>query len=110
MWRIVKRLNCSLPRTFGRHRLGLTPSSNTCHHRPLSSQEVFELEKRYGAHNYHPIPVALNRAKGVFLWDVDGKRYFDYLSAYSAVNQGHSHPRLIAALHEQSQRLALCSR
>lgn len=68
------------------------------------------LEEKYGAHNYHPIPVVLDRGKGVFVWDVDGKKYFDYLSAYSAVNQGHSHPKIVAALTEQAQKLALTSR
>ena len=68
------------------------------------------LEEKYGAHNYHPIPVVLDRGEGVFVWDVDGKKYFDYLSAYSAVNQGHSHPKIVAALTEQAQKLALTSR
>ena len=56
------------------------------------------LEEKYGAHNYHPLPVVLNRGEGVFMWDVDGKRYYDFLSGYSAVNQGHCHPKIIAAL------------
>ncbi|XP_058976227.1 ornithine aminotransferase, mitochondrial-like [Musca domestica] len=78
--------------------------------RQLTSQQVFEREDKYGAHNYHPLPVALTKAKGVFVWDVEGKRYFDYLSAYSAVNQGHGHPKIIKALTEQAQVLALTSR
>lgn len=78
--------------------------------RQLSSQEVFDREDRYGAHNYHPLPVALSKGKGVFVWDVEGKRYFDYLSAYSAVNQGHSHPKIIKALVDQAPKLALTSR
>lgn len=78
--------------------------------RQLKSQQVFEREDKYGAHNYHPLPVALTKAKGVFVWDVEGKRYFDYLSAYSAVNQGHGHPKIIKALTEQAQVLALTSR
>jgi len=68
------------------------------------------LELEYGAHNYHPLPVVLNRGEGVFVWDVDGKRYFDFLSGYSAINQGHCHPRIIASLIEQAQRLTLTSR
>lgn len=78
--------------------------------RQLTSQQVFEREQKFGAHNYHPLPVALTKAKGVFVWDVEGKRYFDYLSAYSAVNQGHGHPKIVKALVEQAQRLALTSR
>lgn len=76
----------------------------------LTSSELIELENRYGAHNYHPLPVVLDRGKGVYVWDIEGKRYYDFLSAYSAVNQGHCHPRIIAALNEQSQRLTLTSR
>ncbi|HVS98329.1 MAG TPA: ornithine--oxo-acid transaminase [Puia sp.] len=68
------------------------------------------LEERYGAHNYHPLPVVLSRGSGVHVWDVDGKRYFDFLSGYSAVNQGHCHPRIIAALAQQANRLTLTSR
>lgn len=67
-------------------------------------------EDRYGAHNYHPLPVVLNRGEGVYVWDVDEKRYFDFLSAYSAVNQGHCHPKIIAAFIEQAQKLTLTSR
>jgi ornithine--oxo-acid transaminase len=69
-----------------------------------------ELEDRYGAHNYHPIPVVLKKGQGVFVWDVDGKRYYDFLSAYSAVNQGHCHPKIISALTEQAKELTLTSR
>lgn len=68
------------------------------------------LEEQYGAHNYHPLPVVLDKGEGVFLWDVEGKRYFDFLSGYSAVNQGHCHPRIIQALIQQAQRLTLTSR
>jgi ornithine--oxo-acid transaminase len=74
------------------------------------TQELIELEERYGAHNYHPLPVVLSKGKGVHVWDVDGKRYFDFLSAYSAVNQGHCHPRITRALMEQAQTLTLTSR
>jgi ornithine--oxo-acid transaminase len=75
-----------------------------------SSQEAIELEEKYGAHNYHPLPVVLSKGEGVFLWDVEGKRYYDFLSAYSAVNQGHCHPRIINALIEQAKELTLTSR
>lgn len=68
------------------------------------------LEEKHGAHNYHPLPVVLTRGEGVFLWDVEGKRYYDFLSGYSAVNQGHCHPKIIAALVEQAQKLTLTSR
>lgn len=69
-----------------------------------------QLEERFGAHNYHPLPVVLERGEGVFLWDVDGKRYYDFLSGYSAVNQGHCHPRIVGALMKQAQKLTLVSR
>ena len=75
-----------------------------------TSQYYFELEEQYGAHNYHPIPVVLNRGKGVHVWDVDGKQYYDFLSGYSAVNQGHCHPKIVQALTEQAQQLTLTSR
>lgn len=74
------------------------------------SEEFIEMEHRYGAHNYHPLPVVLNRGEGPFVWDVEGKRYFDFLSAYSAVNQGHCHPKIISALCKQAQKLTLTSR
>jgi ornithine--oxo-acid transaminase len=75
-----------------------------------SSQEAIELEDKFGAHNYHPLPVVLQKGDGVFLWDVEGKRYYDFLSAYSAVNQGHCHPRIINALIAQAKELTLTSR
>lgn len=74
------------------------------------SQYHIELEEKYNAHNYHPLPVVLNKGEGVYLWDVDGNKYFDCLSAYSAVNQGHCHPRIINALVNQAQKLTLTSR
>lgn len=74
------------------------------------SSYYIELEDKYGAHNYHPLPVVLDRGEGVFVWDVEGKRYYDFLSAYSAVNQGHSHPIIVKALTDQAQTLALTSR
>ena len=76
----------------------------------LTSQNAIELENKYGAHNYHPLPVVLTRGEGVYVWDVDGKKYYDFLSAYSAVNQGHSHPKIVNALINQAQTLALTSR
>lgn len=75
-----------------------------------NSAYFLSLEEKYGAHNYHPIPVVLKRGEGVFVWDVDGKRYYDFLSGYSAVNQGHCHPRIVNALITQSQQLTLTSR
>jgi ornithine--oxo-acid transaminase len=75
-----------------------------------SSQQAIALEDKFGAHNYHPLPVVLSKGEGVFLWDVEGKRYYDFLSAYSAVNQGHCHPRIIQALVDQAKELTLTSR
>jgi len=75
-----------------------------------SSKEAIELEDQYGAHNYHPLPVVLNRGEGVHVWDVEGKKYYDFLSAYSAVNQGHCHPKIIDALSKQAATLTLTSR
>lgn len=75
-----------------------------------NSQYFIDLENQYGAHNYHPLPVVLDRGEGVFVWDVEGKKYFDFLSAYSAVNQGHSHPKIVEALVNQAKKLALTSR
>ncbi len=76
----------------------------------ITSKTAMELEDRYGAHNYHPLPVVLSKGKGAKVWDAEGKEYFDFLSAYSAVNQGHCHPKIVAALTEQAQRLTLTSR
>ncbi|TTC29615.1 Ornithine aminotransferase, mitochondrial [Bagarius yarrelli] len=92
-------------------RLSSTAAScATRQERPLTSEEVFAREERYGAHNYHPLPVALQKGEGVYVWDMEGRRYFDFLSAYSAVNQGHCHPKIVAALTEQATRLTLTSR
>jgi ornithine--oxo-acid transaminase len=81
-------------------------------HQTLSSKAevLIEKENKYGAHNYHPLPVVLERGEGVFVWDVDGKKYYDFLSAYSAVNQGHCHPRIVGAMMKQAQTLTLTSR
>jgi ornithine--oxo-acid transaminase len=76
----------------------------------ISPQELITLEEKHGAHNYHPLPVVLSKGEGVFVWDIDGKRYYDFLSAYSAVNQGHCHPKILAALTEQATQLTLTSR
>ncbi|QTE23432.1 ornithine--oxo-acid transaminase [Polaribacter cellanae] len=76
----------------------------------LTSQEAIELENKYGAHNYHPLPVVLSRGEGVHVWDVEGKKYYDFLSAYSAVNQGHCHPKIVDAMVNQAKTLTLTSR
>lgn len=76
----------------------------------MTSQDFIKLEEQYGAHNYHPIDVVIDKGKGVWVWDVEGKKYLDFLSAYSAVNQGHCHPKIINALIEQAQKLTLTSR
>ena len=76
----------------------------------MTSKDLMQLEDKYGAHNYHPLPVVLSRGEGAFLWDVEGKKYFDFLSAYSAVNQGHCHPKIVNALYEQAKTLTLTSR
>ena len=75
-----------------------------------NSQYYIDLEDQFGAHNYHPIPVVIEKGEGIFVWDVEGKQYFDFLSAYSAVNQGHCHPAIIKALNSQAQKLTLTSR
>jgi ornithine--oxo-acid transaminase len=76
----------------------------------LSSKELMALEDKYGAHNYHPLPVVLAKGEGVYVWDVEGKKYYDFLSAYSAINQGHGHPRIVQALKDQADSLTLTSR
>ena len=75
-----------------------------------NSQYFINLEEKHGAHNYHPLPVVLERGEGVFVWDVEGKKYYDFLSAYSAVNQGHCHPKIVGAMMKQAQTLTLTSR
>tara|TARA_B100000989_G_scaffold229939_1_gene176803 strand:+ start:307 stop:1542 length:1236 start_codon:yes stop_codon:yes gene_type:complete len=74
------------------------------------SKKAIDLENKYGAHNYHPLPVVLSRGEGIYVWDVEGKKYFDYLSAYSAVNQGHCHPKIVNSLSDQAKKLTLTSR
>ena len=76
----------------------------------MTSQELIDLEDKYGAHNYHPLPVVLSKGEGVYVWDCEGKRYFDFLSAYSAVNQGHCHPKILDSLKQQADKLTLTSR
>ncbi|KAF5401594.1 Ornithine--oxo-acid transaminase [Paragonimus heterotremus] len=74
------------------------------------SEKIYSREDKYGAHNYHPLPVALSKGKGLYVWDVDGNKYMDFLSAYSSVNQGHCHPKLVKALTDQANILTLTSR
>ena len=76
----------------------------------MNTKDYIQREDKYGAHNYHPLPVVLDRGEGVYVWDVEGRRYYDFLSAYSAVNQGHCHPKIVAALTEQANKLTLTSR
>ena len=75
-----------------------------------ASEQAIALENNYGAHNYHPLPVVLNKGEGVYVWDVEGKKYYDFLSAFSAVNQGHCHSKIIDAMTRQSKTLTLTSR
>ena len=102
----------ALPRTGTRAMALAATASDTdeLSHLSAKSRALIDLEHRHGAFNYHPMPVVLSRGKGVFVWDVDGKKYYDFLSAYSAVNQGHAHPRIVGALVEQAQKLSLTSR
>ncbi|XP_012688871.1 ornithine aminotransferase, mitochondrial [Clupea harengus] len=95
---------------FSSHTASCTASSIKHAERQLTPQELYAREDKYGAHNYHPLPVALERGEGIYLWDVEGRRYYDFLSAYSAVNQGHCHPKIIAALNAQASKLTLTSR
>ncbi|KKL25521.1 hypothetical protein LCGC14_2404460 [marine sediment metagenome] len=76
----------------------------------MRTQDYIAREDKFGAHNYHPLPVVLDRGEGVYVWDVEGKKYFDFLSAYSAVNQGHCHPKIRQAMIDQAERLTLTSR
>lgn len=87
-----------------------SPSTPAAATTPVTSDQVYKREDKYGAHNYHPLPVALHRAKGVFVWDIEGKKYYDFLSAYSAVNQGHCHPKILNAMQKQAQDMTLTSR
>ena len=87
-----------------------TSTSYRCYGASLTPQVVFDRESKFGAHNYAPIPVALSRGEGVFVWDVEGRKYFDFLSGYSSLNQGHRHPRIIKVLKQQLDQLTLTSR
>lgn len=102
------RFCCRLLRPIRCSRQFSTPASKTLNE--LTPQEIFQREDTYGAHNYHPLPAALCRGNGPFVWDVTGKKYFDFLAAYSAVNQGHCHPRIVRTLQEQAEILTLTSR
>ena len=121
----LRLLNSYLRPSFGAYATRLSSTSSkkeainqqqpmeSAHQKPkisLKTENVVAREDRYGAHNYHPLPVAIEKAYGVFMWDVDGKRYFDFLSAYSAVNQGHCHPRILETLREQASKVTLTSR
>ncbi len=86
------------------------PETKTTKRVQTESKRLMALENRYGAHNYHPLPVVLHRGEGIYVWDVEGKKYFDFLSSYSAVNQGHCHPRIVKALKDQADTLCLTSR
>ena len=88
----------------------VTSTASSSKKKRLTSQEVYDREDKFGAHNYHPLPVAIDKASGVFVWDVEGRRYYDFLSAYSAVNQGHCHPKIVQALKTQAEKLTLTSR
>ena len=83
---------------------------NGCFRTTVTSQQAIDLEDKHGAHNYHPLPVVLTKGEGVYVWDVEGKKYYDFLSAYSAVNQGHCHPKIVGAMVDQAQQLTLTSR
>lgn len=96
----------TVPRTLGRRLFATKGKTNLS----AASKSCIALEEKYGAFNYHPLPVVLNKGRGTKVWDMDGKEYFDFLSAYSAVNQGHCHPKIIGALTEQAQKLTLTSR
>lgn len=114
IFKLSRSLSRAAPALVRSVHLGTRPGSIAASklqlERPLTSEEVFAREDKYGAHNYHPLPVALERAEGLYVWDVEGRRYYDFLSAYSAVNQGHCHPKIIAALSSQASRLTLTSR
>ena len=101
---MLKRLSVTQIRSITAQAKNAAPASGSV------ATQFMERESRYGAHNYKPVPVVIERGEGVHVWDVDGKHYFDFLSAYSAVNQGHCHPRLVNVIKEQASRLTLTSR
>jgi len=98
------------PKHQRRNRLKNNKKFNMQLEKITTSQQAIEMEDKHGAHNYHPLPVVLSKGEGVYVWDVEGKKYYDFLSAYSAVNQGHCHPKIVNAMHEQASKLALTSR
>ena len=98
-----KRLHCG-------SKLAVSRAPSTASFSSKTAEELIELEDKHGAHNYHPLPVVLAKGKGTKVWDINGREYFDFLSAYSAVNQGHCHPKIVDALVNQSQTLTLTSR
>ena len=105
----ARRLSCIYQRV-GKYSTPAFAASRASPSRKLTTQEVIEREKKYGAHNYAPIPVAICRGEGVHVWDVEGRKYLDFLSAYSALNQGHRHPRIVQVMKEQLEKLTLTSR
>ena|GEM_PF-6733 len=111
-YKILQSFPNDLPRLFSGIFINLQINGITFHKTRffMTPHYYIELEEKYGAHNYHPLPVVLSKGEGVYLWDVEGKRYYDFLSAYSAVNQGHCHPKIINALVEQAKKLTLTSR
>jgi ornithine--oxo-acid transaminase len=104
--RYISALKCSRPLCSRQYGLSATPPGPP----GPNSEAIFEREYKYGAHNYKPVPVALCKGEGVYVWDVDGKKYLDFMSGYSALNQGHRHPRIIKALKDQADKLTLTSR
>jgi hypothetical protein len=103
-------LNASARLSLNNSRATLATQTSTKEKVSAKAEKYIKREEAYGAHNYHPLPVVIEKAEGVFMYDVDGQRYYDYLSAYSAVNQGHCHPRIINELTKQAQKLTLTSR
>ena len=102
----IKKIFITFANTFKSYRI----MNHTAKELSLKSEGLIEKENKYGAHNYHPLPVVLEKGEGVFVWDVDGKKYYDFLSSYSAVNQGHCHPKIVNAMIKQAQTLTLTSR
>ncbi|XP_064466040.1 ornithine aminotransferase, mitochondrial-like [Ornithodoros turicata] len=105
---LARSLSAKIVRGLASTATAAQPKSAQCGQ--LTSQQVFEREDKFGAHNYHPVPVAIHKAKGVFVWDVEGRKYYDFLSAYSAVNQGHCHPKIVRTLQQQAEMVTLTSR
>ena len=110
----VQEKTATFANKLNKYRLFDTMKTNTdttgTNEKMTASQQMMALEEQYGAHNYHPLPVVLHKGEGIYVWDVEGKKYFDFLSSYSAVNQGHCHPRIVKALKDQADVLCLTSR